>query len=60
MTDETSGRTDSSSDSDIADRAPRTGGDVTQAPPVQIGMLLLLLLLALLALWIVWSLLTAT
>jgi hypothetical protein len=45
---------------DVSERAPRTSGDVAQATPVQIGLLLLLLLLALLALWVVWSLLNAT
>ena len=38
---------------------PSTGVDITQAPSVQLGMLLLLVLLVLLILWITWSLVTS-
>jgi hypothetical protein len=44
----------------VTENAPRTSGDVAQATPVQIGLLLLLVLIALLALWVLWSLLNAT
>ena len=58
VTQETSRRT--TPETDLTHNAPRTSGDVAQAPGVQIGLLLLLLLLALLGLWIVWSLFAST
>lgn len=41
------------------EQEPRTGGDLVQFPPIQIGLLILLVLLALLGLWVLWSLLSA-